>query len=209
MNKPTGTVDGDLIIVVAYLESDTNTFDSVGTSFQLAGSIANTGAFKIWVYWKWASGEGASWTWTPTTNAWRVLSCASYSGGSGSGSQADVVGTGGQGDAVAQASQTAPSITTGPANDLVSFSYGNFSGTDPGTLTGFATNNRVSLGGCCIGDANAASASTITGTTNGNVGGSQDYAAIQIGWLLTGAGGGTIPIRIGVISRAVMRSSVF
>jgi hypothetical protein len=77
--------------------------------------------------------------------------------------------------------QTAPSVTTTETNVLLVFLYGNFSGTDPTTLTGAATNLRVKLGGLTLGDANRASAGA-TGTTAPNGGpGTDDYAALHVG----------------------------
>lgn len=179
--KPTGTADGDLLIARLYLESDTNTFSSVPSGWSLAGSIANTAAFKLWVYWKIASGEPASWTWTPTTNAWRTAIVDAYSGGVSP--SVDVVGSGGQADAAAIGSQTAPSVTTVADNDLVAFSYGNFSGSNPASMSGFATNLRTVFGGVTGADATKTPAGA-TGTSNPSGVGSQDYAAIHIAFAI-------------------------
>jgi hypothetical protein len=189
VNKPTGTVDGDLLIVTFYLESDTNTFDTVPTGWNTGGSIANTGAFKIWSFWKLASGEGASWAWVPHTSAWRAAVCAAYSGGSGSGSFVDVTGTGGQADGAANTSQTAPSVTTVANNDIVVYHYGNYNGDNQSGISGFATNLRISFGSATISDATKTPAGA-TGTSWPTTFGAEDYAAIHMAYLLTGAGGG-------------------
>lgn len=183
INKPAGTVDGDLIIVVGYLESDTNTWSSIGTGFTEAKNQDNTGLFDLRIWYKWASGEPASWTWTPTTTGWRTLVCASYSGGGGSGNPVDVT-SGAQADGVTTPNQTAPSVTTTVANDLLIFGYGNFSGTNVTSMSGAAANLRVSLGGCTIADANIATASA-TGTSNPLGGpGTEDYAAMHAAFFL-------------------------
>lgn len=189
INKPTGTVDGDLIIVGAYLESDTNTWSSVGSGFTSIASQVNTGLFSIRLWYKWAASEPASWNWVPTSNNWRTVVCASYSGGGGSGDPFDVSG-GSQGDAVNPVtSQTAPSVTTSTADDLLVFLYGNYSGTNVTSVTGAASNLRVSFGGLTIADANRASAGA-TGTTAPSGGpGSDDYAAMHIALLLNPGGG--------------------
>lgn len=191
INKPTGTVDGDLIIVVAYLESDTNTW-TAGSGFNSVTTVVNTGSHKLQMWYKWASGEGASWTWTPGTNNWRTIVCASYSGGSGSGTAPDITGTA-QGDAISPVqNQTAPSVTTTAANDLLVFGYGNFSGTNVTSMTGAATSLRISFGGCTIADANRASAGA-TGTSAPNGGpGSDDYTAIHAAFFLSPAGGAAV-----------------
>lgn len=208
INKPASTADGDLLVAVGYLETDTNTWSSVPSGWSLAASQANTGDFKLWMYWKIASGEPASWSWTPNVNAWRVLTCAGYSGGSGTGSFVDVVGTGNQGDAQIETAQTAPSLTTVTANDIVIFAYGNFGGANVTAMTGFTTNLRISLGGCTIADANAASAGTVTGTSRSNGGiGSQDFAAFHVAFRLVGAGGVATALKPLTVQQAVHRAS--
>lgn len=189
VTKPAGTVDGDLIVVVGYLESDTNTWSGIGSGFTEVKNIDNTGLFDVRVWYKWASGEGASWTWTPNTNAWRTVTAASYSGGSGSGTQPDVSSSA-QGDGVLANSQTAPSVTTTTTDDLLVYGYGNFSGTNITAMIGAATNVRVALGGCSICDANIATASaTGTSAPNGGVG-TEDYAAAHVAFFLSPGGGG-------------------
>lgn len=188
VNKPTGTVDGDLIVVVAYLETDTNTWSSVGSGFTSVITQANTGSFLLQLWYKWAASEPASWTWTPTTSNWRSVVCASYSGGSGSGVAPDV-SAGAQADTVVNTSQTAPSVTTTAANDLLIFGYGNFSGNNVTTVAGAATNLRVSFGGTTIADAMIASASA-TGTTNPSNTGTETYAAVHAAFFLSPGGGG-------------------
>lgn len=190
INKPTGTASGDLLVAVLYLESDTNTFSSVPAGWQLAGSQANTGLFKIWVYYLWAGGsEPASYSWTPTTNAWRTWTMAAYSGGGGSGTQPDVA-NGSQGDGVVIATdQTAPSITPSTDHDLLIFSYGNFSGTNVGSTSGKATNLRISFGGTTIADFLDVSPAAATGTSSPSSGvGTQDYAAMHLAFFLSPAG---------------------
>lgn len=192
VTKPAGTADGDLIVVVAYLESDANTWASVGAGFTTAAGLvqANTGAFSVRVWWKIASGEPASWTWTPTSSAWRTVVAASYSGGSGSGERVDVSG-GSQGDSVLVANQTAPSVTTTVADDLLVFAYGNFSGNNDTGTTGAASSMRVWFGGLTIADATIASPGA-TGTTrpSGAVLGTEDYAALHAAFFLSPGGGG-------------------
>lgn len=195
VTKPTGTVDGDLIVVVAYLESDTNTWASVGSGFNTSGplTIDNTGAFQLQVWWKWASSEPASWTWTPTTGGnWRTVVVASYSGGSGSGTALDVSGSA-QGDSVLETSQTAPSVTTTVNDDLLTWGYGNFSGTNVITMLGAASNMRVSFGGATIADANRPTLGA-TGTSAPNSGpGTDDYAALHAAFFLSPGGATKAP----------------
>jgi hypothetical protein len=189
LTKPTGTTNGDLLIVVAYLEADTNTWASVGSGFTSATSVNNTGSFKLQVWYKWAASEPASWAWTPTSSNWRAVVCSAYSGGTGSGSPVDVSGSA-QADAVIATGQTAPSVTTTAANDLLIFAYGNYSGNNPTGMSGAATNLRVAFGSVTIADATIATASA-TGTTWPGTGlGTETYAAIHLALLASTGGGG-------------------
>jgi hypothetical protein len=205
LNKPTGTADGDLLVVVAYLEADTNTWSSVGSGFSSITTQANTGSFLLQVWWKWAASEPASWTWTPTSSNWRTVVCAAYSGGGGSGSVPDVSG-GSQGDGInPNTSQTAPSVTTTAANDMLTFAYGNFNGNNVTATTGAATNLRISFGGVTIADATIATASA-TGTTAPSAGAvaTEDYAAIHAALFLS-PGGGAVTLRERQYPRGVER----
>lgn len=183
INKPTGAVDGHLAIVAAYLEDDTNTWASTN-GFALLKEQLNAGAFSLRLYYKWCSGEPSSWTFTPTSTAWRTLVCAVFSGGSGSGDPLDV-SSGAQGDGVSPVtSQTAPGITTAVDEDLVVWAYGNFSGTNVTAMTGFATNLRVSFNGLTLADA-VQTVAGATGTSAPSTGpGTEDYAAIHAGLLI-------------------------
>lgn len=187
INKPSGVVDGDLLVVLAYLESDTNSWSGIPSGWNTDGvnlKIANTGAFFMQLFWKIASGEGASWTWTPNTNAWRVLTCAAYSGATGAGSDRVETQASAQGDGQILSNQTAPSVTTSTDECLVVFGYGNFSGTVATTTTGFCTNRRADSGGCCIADAVKSPAGS-TGTSRPNAGpGTEDYAALHAAFKL-------------------------
>lgn len=62
LNKPTGTVDGDLLI--AALSMGNTTVSSVPSGWNLVDEKQNAGNNWIRVYWKVASGEGASWSWS-------------------------------------------------------------------------------------------------------------------------------------------------
>lgn len=188
--KPTGTASGDLVVFVVYWESDTNT---VTGSDSLASALrqANTGAFMLEVFYKIAGGsEPATYTFTPATNGqWRAAVGAAYQNGTGSGPWVDTSG-GSEGDSVITTSQTAPSVTTTSADCLVVFAYGNFSGSDPASTSGFATSFRGALGGATLADAAKATAGA-TGTTNPASMGSETYAAMHVAFISdTGGGGG-------------------
>ena len=71
LNKPSGVVDGDLLFTV--ISTDGN---AVGLVQTLSGWTAmgfnplrpTTDGQRVYVFWKIASGEGASWTWSTDTN---------------------------------------------------------------------------------------------------------------------------------------------
>ena len=69
VTKPTGTVDGDLLIVV--LGSRSGTIDSVPSGWALVDSQDTAPGSNIiaYAYWKVASSEGTDWTWGWTTSS--------------------------------------------------------------------------------------------------------------------------------------------
>jgi hypothetical protein len=179
LNKPTGTVDGDIIVVAVYFESGACTISITG-GFSSAFQLANTGAFNFQVFYKRASGEPASYTISNDEggNQWRSAAGVAYSGGTGSGTLLDLA-NGSQADGALNTAQTAPSITTTGTNRMLVFGYGNFSGTNMTAAAGAATNLRGSLGGTAIVDALRASAGA-TGTSNPSSGvGTDDYVGIH------------------------------
>lgn len=188
---PAGVTTGDLLVIAAYLEADTNTWATPPSGYTLAQSGANTGAFNLSLWYKIAGASEAAQTITPASSNWRTAISACFSGGSGSGSFVDVVGSVGQGDTISPVTnQTAPSLTTLTANDLLIWVYGNFSGTNVASIAGAANTLAVSFGGLTIGYANLGAVGA-TGTTAPNSGpGTDTYAAFHVGFLLTGAGGG-------------------
>lgn len=190
LNRPTGTADGDLVVINVYFEPDTTNISITG-SFTSGAVIANTGAFKIQQFWRIASGEPTTYTISNDTagNQWRAACGVAYQSGTGSGNFVDVTATA-QGDGQLQAGQTAPSVTTTGADRLLVFSYGNFGGADPTSCQGAATTLRGALGGTCISDIARATAGA-TGTTNAAGTGTQDYAAIHIAYISDLAGGAT------------------
>jgi hypothetical protein len=195
--KGAGVVDNDDMVVVAYLEPDTNTWATVPSGWTSVFRQANAGAFNIEIFVKRAASEPASWTWIPaTTGVWQTAVFDAYSGGTGTGTILDLA-NGAQADAVIISNQTAPSIVTTVVNDMLIFGYGNFSGADVTATTGAATNLRVSFGGVAIADAIRASAGA-TGTTAPLSGpGSETYAAIHAALISDTGSGASVVIPAG------------
>jgi hypothetical protein len=65
-NRPTGTVDGDLLFTFFYIDRTTETVTTLAgwTLLQGPTDSAGSGDARGYLYWKIASGEPASWTWT-------------------------------------------------------------------------------------------------------------------------------------------------
>lgn len=184
VTKPTGTVDGDILLAWAYLETNTNSWATVPagwTAIALTGA-SNAGKFRMDLWWKRAASEGASWAWIPTTNAWRTIACVAYSSNTGTGTPIDVTGTFANGNAVNLA---APSITTTAANDMLLGLGGNFQGA-AFTESGAAATERVDFGGIVVSEALRVSAGA-TGTTTFGAG-SADYVVGHTSLLLTSSG---------------------
>jgi hypothetical protein len=197
--KPVGLADGDVIVYVVYCEPDTNTVQIVltGTStdagFTSLFKEANTGAFFTQVFAKLAASEPTTYDLKITTTPnWRTIVGGAYSGGTGTGALLDLA-NGAQADAVVTTSQTAPSIITTVANDMVIYGYGNFSSTNIVTMSGFCTNVRGSVGGVALTDAVKTTAGA-TGTSNPLTGpGTETYAAIHAAIISDTGGAATIP----------------
>jgi hypothetical protein len=197
VNVPVGVANGDIMILVYYVESDTNTVIPPAGWTSLLRQV-NTGDFMLEMFWKRASSEPASYSWSDATagNQWRTAVSVAYSGGTGTNTVKDATGFGAsQGDAVAITAQTAPTITPTSDGVMVVFGYGNFGGSDVTAMTGFTTNLRGSLGGIVIADAHQASHAA-TGTSRPSAGpGSQDYVAMHVA-LIDDTGGAAAASRV-------------
>lgn len=175
--------------MLGYLENAANTWSSPGTGFTEATNvhIVNTGAFSQSVWWKIASGEPASWTWTPANTGWRAVVVTCYSGGSGSGNFLDVEGTPGQADGAS--SVTVAGLTTTAANDLYVAVAVNWQGTGWSITSGeTGLTIRVDMTGTAIISVNDVGAAGAKADSVINAG-TCDYTAGHVAFLLTGAGG--------------------
>lgn len=67
INKPTNTVDGDFLVAVLYLV-ETGDTPTPPSGWTLMASRVHTTAARgsVWIYYKRASSEGASWAWSNT-----------------------------------------------------------------------------------------------------------------------------------------------
>jgi hypothetical protein len=195
VTKPTGTVDGDLIVVYTQLETNTNSWTApVGFDLVRTDTIAATYRTDIWV--KRASSEPTSWTWTPaTTGVWRVAVAVSYSGHTGSGTFVDVHG--GTSATINSGNVSAPSVTTTVANDQLLALYNNFNSEPWSYSSGAATTERADFGGMTIYDVLRVSAGATGTTTLSTTSGTQQITAAHVALFESSAeGGGGPPLYI-------------
>lgn len=198
LTKPTGTANGDVVLIVVYFEPDTCTI-SISPGTWETREVANTGAFKLKAFWKYASSEPASYTISNDVagDQWRTAVGAAYSGGTGAGTLLDISSTN-QADAQITSSLNAPSVTTAGADRLVALAFGDFSGDNPAAITGFCTNLRGSLGGVVVADALKATAGA-TGVSwpSGGAMGTEDFAAMHLALISDTPSGASVVISAG------------
>lgn len=177
VNKGAGAAAGDIQMYGVYWEPNTNTVTCAGFTSLL--KITNPNLFMLEVFYRRLDGsEGASFSFVPSTNGqWRTIVGALYRDGTYTGAQPDVSSSA-QGDAVAQGSQIAPSVTTTGADRMLVYGHGMSSSGSITATTGAASNFRVHLGEASLADALFAVAGA-TGTTALGNGGTRNYAAIH------------------------------
>jgi hypothetical protein len=193
VNKPTGTADGDILVAAFYWEGTNQTLTPPTGWTQVRTPQRNTGVspnFMLDVYWKRASGEPASWDWTPSVNTqWRIAACVAYSGGSGTGDQIDV--SSGHGGKTSDAGNTNSirclSVTTTVGSETVLAIHDNFNGnTTSWVNTTFAGTARVQQTGLEIWEGTQTSAGA-TGDARYTYG-TEDFNAMMVA-LKTDSGG--------------------
>lgn len=185
INKPTGTLDNDIMLCFFYVETDNAVTHPEGWSDAIE-TVDNNGAtyaHRLYVYWKRASGEGADYTFTWTGNVWQEAIIVSYSGCITTGSPIDNSTSGKVESATVDQAANNPDIfptlsfsTTVSDTKLVYFC--NTSVTLPATCdpsSGFAERGQVSE--MEIADKDQASTgstgsvvSTVTGTGSNGMG---------------------------------------
>lgn len=142
INKPTGTADGDILLVVLYREAGTWTLPAGWT--QIADQANWNATLTLTMAWKRASSEGASYTFNLSATTWRIAAMAAFSGCLASGDPVDVYAANGAAefDEIPDAS----SITTTVADTMRVCGVGNYTGADVGVgSSGFT--QGAALGG--------------------------------------------------------------
>jgi hypothetical protein len=143
VNKPSGVVDGDILVAVLYREAGTWTLPSGwaqwGSDFRDDGSDA----LYLSAVWKRASSEGSSYIFELSTTTWRSIAMGAFSGCIGSG---DPANTGPTGYADAFAVVKAESITPTEDNCMLVVGMGNWDGADVGASSS-GYNQGAEIGG--------------------------------------------------------------
>lgn len=164
INKPTGTADGDIMIMALYREAGTWTLPA-GWTQVVETRDTGSDAIYLTVAWKRASSEGSSYSVTLSTTTWRMGSISSFSGGLASGDPIDTYAT----DATALDVARLASITTSVADTMLVGVFGDYngSGVSAGTsgMTGVVGPATVSV--LYVAKASAGSTGTVTGFSGG------------------------------------------
>lgn len=107
ISKPTGTVDNDIMLACVYVETDVAVTAPAGWTLicDLDHTVAN---FDMWVYWKRASSEGTTYSFTHAS-AFEEGSIASYSGCTTAGDPQDATASQNQNTGTVE---TATGVTT-------------------------------------------------------------------------------------------------
>jgi hypothetical protein len=145
VTKPTGTVDGDILLAVTYREAGAWTLPT-GWAWINAGTpeqANNTGNGWVGLAWKRASSEGASYTFQLSATTWRTVTVGAWSGCVTSGNPWDVYTshTGVNTDIVVNA------LTTTVANTMLVVGTANYNGDNP-TAGASGMTARTMDGGC-------------------------------------------------------------
>lgn len=167
VNKPASTANGDLLIGFFYWEGDSQTITLPSGWAMLRTYDRDTVTspdFCVFSCYKFASSEGASWSWTPSVNSqWRIGVVARYTPpGSGTSIPLDV-SSGNVGLSSGSVNEKALSVTTNHATETVLATVANFEGTTLAYVSGGVSSNaRVQLGGCGIWDGTKTTAAATT-----------------------------------------------
>lgn len=187
INKPTGTVDGD--VLYALIEADGSTTVTAPTGWTLLDTRSPGSSQQTKVYRKVASGEGASWTWTTSGGATPII----YDGMVASWTGVDTTtvtdgSTGGTGNSTTAA---APTLTPTQTNDASVVGYSTWNSSSTSLPTGYTSVAAFGSNGDLIRVAwkQLASASA-TGAVNSTISAASQWTGQQVLFLTAGGGGG-------------------
>ena len=127
INKPTGTLDNDILIACLYREAAGAWTHPAGWSELYDAGSTDTGNPRLTVAWKRAASEGSNYQWTRTGSTWVIGAIAAFSGCLSTGSPIDV-GAGNSCTGGAAHTPVAATITTTVANTMLVASLINING---------------------------------------------------------------------------------
>lgn len=194
INKPTGTADGDILVVVLYREAGAWTLPSGWAQWGSDQRDFNNNLY-LTVAWKRASSEGASYTFSLSTTTWRIAAMGAFSGCLASGDPIDVGPTGrGTNETAGTGIPIASSITTTTANTMRVALHGNFNGADV-TVGTSGYSAGAAVGGCEIWYSLQAATGASGDKTFAGYGGSEQglWATFHLALKEDTGGGGTPP----------------
>ncbi len=171
--KPTGTVDGDVMIAMLYAETGGQDCTPPAGWTVITPRIDSTN-FSMHTFWKRASGEGASYNFTETGNAWGEGFIASYSGCLDSGNPIDATGTGNSGNS---GTATASAIVTTSDGAMLLYMANEFSvvtHTPPGGMS-----ERLDLNGRTLADVIQTTANS-SGSQAATLSGSAEWLCVLV-----------------------------
>lgn len=130
ITKPTGAVDGDILIVVLYMESTTATWNTLtGWTDIVANQQDEIPNFRLTTRWHRCSSDGADYTFNVSAGTpWITAAMGCYSGCIGSGGAIDVSAGNACSGGGAGHTPVAASITTTAANDMLVAGIANING---------------------------------------------------------------------------------
>lgn len=123
VTKDASVQNNDILLAGIYVEDDVAMTPPGGWT-QIANLDHAAATYDLWVYWKRASGEGASWTWTHNS-AWELGVVVAYSGCSTTGDPQDATATSNQGTST---TGTATGLTTVTDGAMIVAIYASFEG---------------------------------------------------------------------------------
>lgn len=180
ITKPTGVVDGDLLVAVINLHvfSGAPTVSAAPSGWTLLSPsplITATNICRSYVYWKVAASEGTSWSWTLSGSGFFAWVCVAVQDPGGATPIADGQG---QVDADGNTSATAPSVTTTATDNLLMYIHARKTTTaDLTAPSGFTVRAGARNGStdAYVAAATKAPAGAVgaTGTVSGTTGGTQ------------------------------------
>lgn len=206
ISKPTGTLDGDVMLVsVIVFVSSGVTLTLSGTWTPLPGyaGVYATRPYTTQAWVRRAASEPASWslTWTGSAKVWRSAQVSSWFGVVGAGSPIDPAAGGSfQIEAASNSAFTAPAITTTSGDDIaVAMGETDLGGT--WTLTGTGGFTKVGENGDGMhASKSMASAGSTTDQTGTNAIANGRLSSGQIALLSATAPGGADPFPAGRVA---------